>query len=261
MWEEFRAQCNAVYERRQQEFAQQAATLEQAKTAAEDLCQQIEQASQAGPADRPSGEARLREWQEAFHALGELPRNDARNLHERYQRAMSGYDAQIAGLAERDAQAVETNALAAARHVRAYQRAVILGDAARDELKSAAEAFIAGVARWPSKGILQALRQSLARADAAGFTQPDDAARELALRRLCIHAEILSDTATPPEDASLRREQEMQLLRQGLGQARQADDRAWEAMRIQWLGLDAAEAAVHDELERRLMRCLNRRGR
>lgn len=261
LWEEFRALCNAVYERRQQEFAQASATLEQAKTVAATLCEQIEQGSEEGPADRPSGEARLREWQAAFNAVGELPRSDARTVHERYQRAMSRYESQIAGLAQRDAEAAETNALAAARHVRAYQRAVVQGDAAREELKTSAEAFIASVPRWPNKGILQALRQSLARADAAEFTQSDDAAREQALRKLCIHAEILSDTATPPEDASLRRDQEMQLLRQGLGQARQADDRAWEAMRIEWLGLSAAAPAVHDELERRFMRCLRRRGR
>lgn len=261
MWEEFRALCNTVYERRQQEYAQQNATLEQAKSAAEELCKQIEQAGEEGPADRPSGEAKLREWQEAFNALGELPRNDARNLHERYQRAMSAYDSRIHGLAQRDADAAENNALSAARHVRAYQRAVIQSDAARDELKMAAETFIAGVARWPNKGILQALRQSLARADSAEFMQTDDAAREQALRRLCIHAEILSETATPPGDANLRREQEMQLLRQGLGQARQTDDRAWDAMRVEWLGLAAAEPVVHDELEQRFMRCLKRRGR
>lgn len=261
MWEEFRALCNAVFARRQQELAQQSATLEQAKLAAEDLCKQIEQAGQEGPADRASGEARLREWQDAFNALGELPRNDARSLRQRYQRAMSSYESQIAGIAQRELEAVEANALAAARHVRAWQRAVLRGDAASEELKHAAEAFIAGVPRWSGKGIPQALRQSLARADAADFLNGDDAAREQALRRLCIHAEILSGTATPPEDATLRRDQEMQLLRQGLGQARQADDRTWDAMRIEWLGLDAAEPAVHDALELRFMRCLKRRGR
>lgn len=260
MWEEFRALCNTVFERRQQEFAQQTATLEQAKSATEELCRQIEEAGQEGPADRPSGEAKLREWQDAFNAIGELPRNDARKLRERYQRAMSQYDAQIAGLAQRDAEAVENNVLAAARQVRAYQRAVITSDAARDELKSSAEAFISSVTRWPSKGIPQALRQSLARADSPEFTQTDDAEREQALRKLCIHAEILSGTVTPQEDASLRRDQEMQLLRQGLGQARQADARAWENMRIDWLGLPAAEATVHDELETRFLRCLKQRG-
>ncbi len=261
LWEEFRAACNVVFERRNAEVAQQAAVLEQAKAAAEDLCLQIELASEQGPADRPTGEAQLRAWQEAFHALGEFPRPDARALHERYQRAMSAYDARIAGLAQRDAEAVESNVLAAARHVRACQRAVIEGDAAHAELKAAAEAFIAGVPRWPDKGVVQALRQALARAGSPGFTAPSDADRELALRRLCIHAEILGDCATPAEDASLRREQEMQLLSQGLGQKRQADERAWQAMRIEWLGLDAAPPAVHDELEQRFMRCLKHRGR
>ena len=261
MWEEFRALCNAVFERRQQEYAQQSATLEQAKVQAAALCEQIELASVEGPADRPSGEAKLREWQEAFNAIGELPRNDARNLRDRYERAISKYDSQIAGLAQRDARAAETNALEAARQVRAYQRAVIQGDADREALKTAADAFITGVPRWPSKGILQALKQALSRADSAEFLQTDDAAREQALRRLCIHAEILSGSATPPADAALRRDQEMQMLRQGLGQARQADDRAWEAMRIEWLGLAAVEPAVHDELERRFMQCLSRRAR
>jgi len=259
MWEEFRAHCNAVFERRQQEFAQQAATFEQAKSAALELCGQIEAACQEGPPDRPAGEARLREWQDAFNAIGELPRNEARNLRERYQRAMSKYDSLIAGLAKRAAETAEANVLDAARHVRAYQRAVIEGNAARDELKSAAEDFIASVPRWPSKGILQALRLSLARADAAEFLNTDDAAREQALRKLCIHAEILSGSATPPEDVSLRREQEMQLLSQGLGQMRQTDDRAWEAMRIEWLGLAAARAEMHDELEKRFVGCLARR--
>jgi hypothetical protein len=173
---------------------------------------------------------------------------------------MSKYESQIAGLAQRDAEAAEANALAAARHVRAYQRAVIQGDAARDELKTAAEAFIAGVPRWPDKGIVKALRQSLTHADTAEFTKSDDAVREQTLRKLCIRAEILSGTATPPEDASLRRDEELQLLRQGLGQARQIDNRAWDAMRIEWLGLSAAEPAVHDQLEQRFMRCLRRRG-
>ena len=261
MWDEFRALCNAVFERRQQAFAEQSASLESAKAQALTLCDQIEQASHEAPADRQTGQAKLREWQDAFNAIGELPRNDARNLRDRFQRAMSRYEALVAGIAQRNAEAAEANVVAAARHVRAYQRAVIQGaaDTEREALKTAADAFIAGVPRWPNKGILQALRQALARTDSAEFAKADDAAREQALRKLCIHAEILSASATPPEDAGLRRDHEMQLLRQGLGQARQVDDRDWEAMRLQWLGLGATEPAVHDELERRFLHCLARR--
>jgi hypothetical protein len=263
LWEEFRALCDVVYERRQQEFAQQSATLEQAKAQAEALCEQIEQSSQQGPADRPSGEAKLREWQDAFHALGELPRADARRLHDRYQRAMSRYDGLIAGLAQRDAEAAETNVLAAARHVRAYQRAII--DAADEaectRLREAAETFIASVPRWPHKALAQTLRQSLARATSADFRNANDAARERALRELCIRAEILSGAATPSEDMLQRREIEMALLRQGLGQALRMDERDWQAMRTDWFGLAAVPAALHDALEQRFLKCLQQRSR
>lgn len=251
MWDEFRAACNAVFERRQQEIATQNAALEQAKSAAVELCLAIEQACQEGPADRPTGEARLREWEEAFNAMGELPRGDVRSLRERYQRAIAGYTAQIAGLAQRDAEAAEANVFAAAQKVRAYQRAAQRGDPDREELKAAAEAFLNSVPRWPGKAILQALRQAIARTDQAQFAEADDAARELALRRLCIRAEIFGGRLTPPEDVGRRREMELQLLSQGLGQVRQADDRAWEALRVEWLGLDAADPEVHDALEKR----------
>jgi hypothetical protein len=261
LWAEFRALCNAVYERRQQAFAEQSAALEVAKTKAVALCGQIEQSFHESPADRQSGQALLREWQAAFAAIGELPRAEARGLRDRFQRAMSGYEALLAGLEQRAIDAVETNVRAAAKHVRAYQRAVIqcATDAERKVLRTAADAFIAGVPRWPNKVTRQALQQALARTDSAEFATEDDAARELALRRLCVHAEILSAAATPPEDAGLRREGELALLRQGLGQARRMDDRDWEAMRLEWLCMGAVAPEVHDELERRFVQCLARR--
>lgn len=261
LWAEFRALCNAVYERRQQVFAEQSAVLEMARVKAVTLCGQIEQSLHEAPADRQSGQALLREWQAAFAAIGELPRAEARGLRDRFQRAMSGYEAQLAGLEQRAIDAVETNVRAAARHVRAYQRAVIecATDAEREALRTAADAFIAGVPRWPNKGTKQSLQQALVRTDLVEFATEDDAARELALRTLCVRAEILSAAATPPEDAGLRREHELELLRQGLGQARRMDGRDWETMWLEWLGRDAVAPAVHDELERRFVQCLARR--
>jgi hypothetical protein len=261
LWAEFRALCNAVYERRQQAFAEQSAALDVAKVKAVALCGKIEQSIHEPPADRQSGQALLREWQAAFAAIGELPRAEASGLRNRFQRAMSGYEALLAGLEQRAIDAVETNVRAAARHVRAYQRAVIAcaTDAERETLRAAADAFIAGVPRWPNKATRQALQKALARTDSAEFATEDDAARELALRTLCVHAEILSAAATPPEDAGLRREHELELLRQGLGQARRMDDRDWETMRLEWLCMGAVAPEVHDELERRFVQCLARR--
>ncbi len=261
LWDEFRALCTAVYERRQQAFAQQSASLESAKSQVATLCGQIEHSSQEAAADRQSGAARLREWQDAFDAIGELPRAEALGLRDRFQRAMSRYEAFLAGQDQRDAEAAESNVHVAARQVRACQRAAMQGANGEEleALRNAADAFITGVPRWPSKAALQAVRQALARTNSTELTTADDAAREQALRRLCIRAEILTSTASPPEDAALRRDYEMQWLRQGLGQARQVDDRDWEAMRLEWLGIGAVAPELHDELERRFLRRLAQR--
>ena len=183
-------------------------------------------------------------------------------MRDRFQRATSRHELRLAGQDRRDAEAAESNVHAAARQVRAYQRAVSQGapDDERAALRDAAEAFIAGVPRWPGKAALQAVRQALARCGfGRGPAAEGDAARERALRLLCVRAEIFSSTATPPDDAALRRDCEMQLLRQGLGQARQVEDRDWEAMRLEWLAIDAIAPERHDELERRFLQCLGKR--
>lgn len=263
LWDEFRALCNALFERRREQVTTQQASLAQARAGAEAVCVEVEQAAATGPADRSSGEAQLRSWHEAFDAAGELPRADERALRERFRRATAHYATLIDALSRRDAEAAESNALEAARHVRAYQRAVIEGvdEAQCVALRDAAEAFIAGVPRWPHKSLAQTLRQALARADAAGFAGAHDSAREQALRELCIRAEILGGIATPAEDATRRREIELGLLRQGLGQARRMDERDWDALRTEWFGMAAAPPELHDALEQRFLRCLRQRTR
>ena len=252
-----------MFERRQQAFAAQSAALDEAKARAEALCAQVEQAGAEPPPDRPTGEARLLEWREAFDAIGELPRADARGLQQRFQRAMARYEALLADLERRDAESAEARLAAAIRAVRACQRAVLEGAGAdeREARRNAAEEAVSGLQRSPGKGVLQALRQGLARADAADFaaTAGDDATRERELRRLCVRAEIFGGGATPAEDAALRREQELQLLRQGLGQARQVDERDREAMRLEWLGIAAVAPELHDALEQRFLRHVGRR--
>jgi hypothetical protein len=158
----------------------------------------------------------------------------------------------------RDAEAAESNLFEAGRLIRAYERAVIQNapPAERETLRNAAESFIASVRRWPSGG-LQSLKQALARADSV--SDADDEARERALRMLCIRCEIYSSTATPPEDESLRQDLQMRLLMEDMGQGSHTDDRVWNAMLLEWIGIGAVAPAVHEDLERRFMRCLAKR--
>jgi hypothetical protein len=258
LWDEFRGLCDAVYQRREQAYVQYSAGLEAAKAQAVALCEQVEQAAGVPAAERLTAHANIREWHAAFEELGELPRSDARGLRDRFERAVSRFEAGLAQQDQRDAESAESNLFEAGRHVRAYERAVMRDapDAERETLRAAAESFMAGVQRWP-KGALQALKQAMARADTASAA--DGESRERALRTLCIRGEVLTSTPTPPGDEALRRDFEMRLLMEGLGQASHADDRDWDAMRLEWIAIGAVAPEVHEELERRFLRCLARR--
>jgi hypothetical protein len=255
LWDEFRGLCDAVFDRREQAYTQHSAALEAAKAHAVVLCEQVEQSVGEAAGDRLPGHARVAQWHAAFEALGELPWTDARSLHDRFRRAVSSYEDGLARQDSRDAEAAESNLLEAGRLVRAYERAVMQDSPSteRETLKAAVESFMASVHRWP-KGGLQALKQALARADSA--TNADDKAREQALRMLCIRIEILSSTPTPPADETLRQEYQMRLLMESLGQGRHAEPQAWDAMVLEWIGIGAVAPKVHDELQRRFMRCL-----
>ena len=258
LWDEFRSLCDALFQRREQAYTQYSAALEAAKTQAVALCEQVEQAAGEAAEDRLPGHAKVAEWHAAFEALGELPRADARSLRDRLQRAVSRYEEGLARQDSRDAEAAESNLLEAGQQVRAYERAVMRDapGAERETLKNAVEHFMAGVRRWP-KGGLQALKQALTRADSAPAA--DDATREQALRMLCIRMEILSSTPTPPEDETLRQEYQMRLLMESMGQGKRADAQDWDAMLLEWVGIGAVSPEVHEELQRRFMRCLAKR--
>jgi len=259
LWNDFRAECDAVFKKREQAYAAHSAVLDAARLRAVALLEEIEHAAEAAPpAERAAAKAKMAEWRTAFEALGELPRGDERGLRDRLERALARYEAGLAQKDRRDSEAALSNLLAAARHIGAFERAAASGEAAaeRDALREAAETFIAGVPRWP-KGGLAAAKQALARAGAA--TAVDEGARERALRILCIRCEILSSTPTPADDEALRREYQLRLLMESMGQAGHADDRDWDALLLEWLATGSALPAVHDALERRFLQCLAKR--
>jgi hypothetical protein len=97
----------------------------------------------------------------------------------------------------------------------------------------------------------------LARADSA--SDAGGAAREKALRMLCIRCEIATSTPTPPDDQDLRREYQMRLLMERMGQASVMDDRDWDAMPLEWIGIGAIAPELHEQLQQRFVRCLAKR--
>jgi hypothetical protein len=258
LWSEFRELCDAVFQKRQQAYAEYTAGLEAAKVKAVALCEETERiAALPGAALLEEG-ANIPDLRAAFDALDEMPRTEARGLQDRFERALRSCAAQIARQHMRDAEQSFTNLFEAGRHIQAYEWAAVRNAEAseREILKEAAETFIASVQHWP-KGGLQAVREKLAKA--GSMSDADIAARENALRMLCIRCEIDSETPTPPEDEALRREYQVQKLVQGMGQGSQADDGDWDAIALEWIRIGAVSPAVYESLQSRFMRCRAKR--
>src|SRR5581483_363392 len=255
LWGQFREQCDAVFQKRQQESAAYAATLEGNKTQAVALCEQVEKIAALEGAELLAGARTLPELRQAFEALGELPRADTRELRNRFDRGLERCERSVARQHARDAEHSWSDLLEAANHVRAYRLALARGlDAAQvDALKKAAETFMANVQRWP-KGGLDILKRSL-----AGEGSADPAANEKALRTLCIRAEIVTDTPTPTGDQPLRREYQLQRLAQTMGQGLKADETQLDAMALEWVGVGPVEDATYQPLVQRFLRCRERR--
>jgi Domain of Unknown Function (DUF349) len=251
LWEEFRRHCDSVFQRRQQELADYTAGLEANKSKAIALCEDIEKVAGLSGPDLLESARNLADLRLAFEAIGEFPRGDARGLRGRFERAFERCEKAVAQQHARDAERSWTDLFDAANRVRAYRLAIARNAdlADRELLLRAAQDYLASVGQWP-KGGLEAIRYELAKEG-----DSDIAANELALRKLCIRAEILTDRPTAPEDQPLRREYQVQRLVQSMGQGITADETQLDTMAIEWLGVGPTDEATYMQLLQRFKRC------
>jgi len=254
LWEEFRQHCDAVFQKRQQEYTDYTAALQDNKSKAIGVCEELEKIAALSGPELVQGARSLGDLRAAYDAAGELPKADARGLRNRFERALERCEESLAQQKERDAERSWTDLFEAANRVRAYRWAVTRRrDVAEcDTLRQAAEAYIASVERWP-RGGLEAIKRELAREPAG-----DVAANEVALKMLCIRAEILTDRPTPPEDQPLRREYQVQRLIQSMGQGITADEAQLDSMALEWIGVGPIEEATYEVLLDRFSRCRQR---
>lgn len=252
LWEEFRQQCDALFQKRQQEFASQTAALETSRSQASSLCEELEKIAGLSGQELLENAKQLPELRLAFDAIEELPRSNARQLQDRFERAFERCHRAVAQQHARDTEHGWIGLLDAANCVRAYRLALSRHvDAAElDALKQSAEdCMTSAAAKWPKRG-LEALKNALAQHGSS-----DLSANELALRTLCIRAEILTDTPTPVADQTLRREHQVKRLMESMGQGVKAADGQLDTLAIEWLGVGPTEEATYLQLLERFKEC------
>ena len=254
LWSEFREQCDGVFRKREQAYAEHAASLEGNKVQALSLCEELEQLhAESGPSLLESAKS-LPQRRAAFDALGELPRADARSLQERFNRALSQCELKVRGQRAHDAAQVLENLMESTQRIQAYGWAIANKATAveLDALKAEADSFIAGVAQWPKSGA-SVLKEAWAKAEQASTAEL--APNETALRMLCVRAEIATERATPAEDQALRRSYQLQRLVQGMGQRQEPTVFNWEALVLEWAGVGPVPPAMHESLLARFRQC------
>jgi hypothetical protein len=260
LWAEFRAQCDVIFQKRQQAHADHAASLEAGKARAAELCEEIERAAGLEGAEVLEGAKKIGEWRSAFESLGELPRPDRRSLTDRFERALRRVETAISQWRQRDKERSIVDFFEAGRRVQAYGWTAAQGRPCEDceALKRSAEDSIARVRQWPKAGA-EALRAALAKAGgaAAGL---DAAAHEKALRLLCIRREILADRETPPEDMALRRGYQMERLVQRMGQGVETRPDEADGLALEWVRVGPVPAQTHEALLERFLRSHLERG-
>jgi len=251
LWEEFRRRCDAVFQKRQQQFADHSAGLEANKSKGITLCEELERVVALSGPELLENARKLPDLRLAFEAIGEFPREGARALRGRFERAFERCEKSVAQQKARDAERSWTDLFDAANRVRAYRLAIARNAdlAERDVLRGAAADYIASVGQWP-KGGLEAIKYEFAKEGAS-----DLAANEVALRKLCIRAEILTDMPTPPEDQPLRRDYQVQRLIQSMGQGISKDEAQLATMAIEWIGAGPTDEAIYVQLLKRFKRC------
>jgi hypothetical protein len=218
------------------------------------LCEQLEKLASGSGVELMRGAQTLPELRLAFEAIGEFPRAEARAVRSRFERTYESCERAVAEQRARDGERSWDSLFEAGAQVGAYQLALIRGSEGTqaDALKQAAENYIAGVERWP-KGGLEAIKHALEHPGSA-----DLAANEVALKMLCIRAEILSDVPTPPEDQPLRREYQVKRLMEHMGQGISPADGELDAIAIEWVGAGPVAASVYGQLLGRFRRCRER---
>ncbi|HEU4603359.1 MAG TPA: DUF349 domain-containing protein, partial [Steroidobacteraceae bacterium] len=254
LWEQFRAQCDAVFQKRQEERASHTAQLETNKVQAVSVCEELGNIAQLSGSELLERAKKIPELRAAFDAIEDLPKANARQLRERFERALQRCRKVVDQQHAQDAERSWLAALEAGNRIRAYQLAMARAAAPDDvaTLKQTAEEALAQTNPLPKRA-LEALRTAL-----ASNPNGDLAANELALKTLCIRAEILTDSPTPEADQGLRREIQVKRLMEAMGQGAAPSVGELDALTIEWLRTGPVDDAVYSELVERFKQARGR---
>ena len=243
LWKEFRAACDAVFDQREVAITEQRQAVESQLAQADQLCEEFQQAFEGASSDTAQADV-VNDFNGRFSALGELPRDSARRIEQRFREIERNYRL-LLRQAQHDAV------------IRGVDRLYNIDNAVSELEQSLASGNTSSAAVMERIGAIKDLDparrgpfaerlQALERGDVAalsGAATPIPAAR----RRLAIEMEIAAGLDTPPEHQRDRLALQVDRLNQGMKHRRVMDEAPMQ-LAERWC---RTGPVLHDEAEAR----------
>ncbi len=259
LWKQFRAACDKVFERRDQEREVAQKEREQNLVNAEHVCEQIEQLAEAEITDLKAAKQEFNQLKQRFQDIGLFPREQQDAIKSKFKAVCEHFN-----------QGVKT-AQAAQRQLgfkELWRRAGICDELEANLLASTqADMFGDSNQQWendkPLPPAAQTSLQQRYEALQAG-AKPDDAtlqANAEQLHDLCIKLEIAVGVDSPEEDKQRRMELQVSRLSDGLNQRADAatGGEQVEALQIEWCAVGPVVADVREQFGKRFKSVLEKR--
>lgn len=248
LWKAFRAACDLVFEKREQEYQARQSERDQELTKANAVIEKLDAVLSKSGDEFSAAKKNLDAIKQEFHAIGDLPKAEHAKVRDAFNKkltAISDKTQQERSLAIKKSW---ESVYEIAGLLRDYEEAVLKGEG-QSESQDAANAAMEENQNWPkgSQDILQARLKSI-----QGL-KVDPAKSEETLRLICIRQEILRGEESPEQDKTLRMSYQVEQLQQGFGQQKDANTTP-ESLALEWLAVPGAPEHAYRELFERFSR-------
>jgi exonuclease SbcC len=248
LWKSFRAACDAIFEKRQQLSAEFKEQLNVNKEQAKALQFEVKALLALSGQQLLDAKARVDECQHAFNELGQLPKAEASRLKQSFFNSLDEFASKLIQQRILAKEQIWLDLLEASNKVRLSRLAVAGPE--QEQLCAAAQTFITSIKQWPKNG-LAAIETKITE----GPGDQSAAENELALKTLCIRAEILVDKPSPTEDKLLRMDYQVKRLEKGLGQVISDKNVELNELVMDWVAVAPVATEVYQPLLDRFIAC------
>ncbi len=247
LWREFRDMCDAVFAKRQQQSAEFKAELDANLDVAKKLQHEVETLTSLTAQALIDARKRVDEIRQEFGGLGQFPKAQVNEIKTTFTQAVEAFEKKISDERSALKQQVWVNLFNANNLVRLHELALVKGQASDETVL---QAQIEAITHWPAGG-LKAIQQKMSRANASADIEEN----VLALRNLCVRADILTDSPTPASEQPLRTAFQVNQLQQNFGRKAQDVAAEFENLVFDWIAIGAVETADYQSLFDRFNKC------